>query len=203
MLLSCLGRPKAAYCPCSVHIDRETGVTLPYGHSPAGNPDARADHDGFTVIAEATSQQERAPGKGLRDDTIERQWNSAKAHTKAALLEEDAPARVYCIMVSRGDLRDARVRRKLLEAPAKLAKDPDDPDDPDIGARADDAKFLVFGIKDMGFVGRKLHELYCLDRTGVRRLTDRALASLLDDLHARTLAWMAEGKTFPSWWDFG
>ena len=64
----------------------------------------------------------------------------------------------------------------------------------------DRAKFLVFGIKDMGFVGRKLHEFYCLDRTDVRPLTGKALASLLDDLHARTLAWLAEGKTFPEGW---
>ena len=200
MLLSCLGKPKTAFCPCCAHLDRATGVPLPYGHAPSENPDARADYDGFSVIAEATSQREPRPGKGLREDTIVEQWNSAKAHTKAALLEEDGPGRVYCIMVSRSDLRDARMCRKLLEAPARLAKDPEDPEDPDIGARADDAKFLVFGIKDMGFVGRKLHDLYCLDRTDVLRLTDRAVAGLLDDLHALTLARIAESRKFPQGW---
>ena len=69
-----------------------------------------------------------------------------------------------------------------------------------MGDRAGDARFLVFDIKDMGFVGRKLHQFHCLDRTDIRRLSDKALASLLDELHARTLAWMAEGKNFPQGW---
>ena len=189
MLLSCLGNPKSAFCPCCVHLDRETGVPLPYEHCPAGNPDARADYGGFTVIAEVTSQTEESPKKGLRDETIDRQWSGATTHTNNALREENGPGRVYCIMVSRASLRDRRQRRKLLAAPEKL--------DTALRRRA---KFLVFDIKDMGFVGRKLHELYCLDRTDVRQLTDRALAALLNELHARTLKMIAEGKPFPKGW---
>ena len=83
-------------------------MPVPYGHAPAGNPDARADYEGFTVLAEVTSQKEQAPKKGLRDSTIEDQWSSANTHTKEALLEEDGPERVYCIMVSRASLRDKR-----------------------------------------------------------------------------------------------
>jgi len=100
MLLSCLGNPKSAFCPCCVHLDQETGVPLPYGHAPSENPDARADYDGFSVIAEVTTQREPVPDRGLRDDAIERQWNGANTHTKAVLLEEDGPERVYCMMVS-------------------------------------------------------------------------------------------------------
>ncbi|MCY4503062.1 MAG: hypothetical protein OXE57_16045 [Alphaproteobacteria bacterium] len=141
------------------------------------------------MIAEVTSQREPVPGRGLRDITYEKQWTSAVTHTQAALLEEDGPERVYCIMVSRASLRDWRQQRKLEAAPEELD-----------AALRDRVKFLVLDIKDMGFVGRKLHEFYCLDRTDVRRLSDKALASLLDELHARTLAWMAEGKTFPKGW---
>ena len=109
MLFSCLGSPKTAFCSCSVYEDRETGAVVPYGHAPAGNPDARADYDGFTVIAEVTSQIEESPKKGLRDETIESQWNSANTHTREVLLEDDGPKHVYCIMVSRANLRDRRL----------------------------------------------------------------------------------------------
>jgi len=86
-------------------------------------------------------------------------------------------------------LRDRRQRRKLEDAPEELD-----------AALRDRVKILVLDIKDMGFVGRKLHEFYCLDRTDARRLSDKALASLLDELHARTLAWLAEGKPLPKGW---
>ena len=203
LLLSCLAHPKTAFCPCYVHEDEETGMPVPYGHAPSGNPDARADYDGFSVIAEVTSQKEQAPKRGLRDGAIEEQWNSASTHAKAALLEEDGPGRVYCLMVSRSDLTDARMRRKLEEAPAKLAgtpRDPENPEGPRMGDRADDARFLVFSIKDMGFVGRKLHEFYCLGRTDVQPLTHAALAELLDRLHAETLECIAQGKAFGEGW---
>lgn len=160
MLLSCLGGPKSAFCACCVYEDEETGVPVPYGHVRSGDPDARADYDGFAVIAEVTAQKEQAPKRGLRDSAIEEQWNSANTHTRNALLEQDAPGRVYCLMVSRSDLKDVRMRRKLEAAPDTLAEtliDRDDPEGPRVGDRAGDAKFLVFGIKDMGFVGRKLH----------------------------------------------
>ena len=203
MLLSCLAGPKTAFCPCHVHEDRETGALLPYGHARSGKPDARADYDGFSVIAEVTSQKEQAPKRGLRDGTIEAQWNGANTHVKTALLEEDAPARVYCLMVSRGDLTDVRMRRKLIEAPAKLAdtpRDPENPDGPKVGDRADDARFLVLSVKDMGFVGRKLHQFYCLGRTGVHALSHAALAALLDRLHAETMECIAQGRDFPEGW---
>ena len=84
-------------------------------------------------------------------------------------------------------------------SPAKLAgtpRDPDNKDGPKVGDRAEDAKFLVFSIKDMGFVGRKPHGFYCLDRTDVRPLTHVALGELLDRLHAETLECIAQGKAF-------
>ena len=203
MVLSCLAKPKTAYCPCCVHRDEETGAPVPYGHVLAGQPDARADYDGFSVIAEVTAQKEQAPKRGLREHAIEEQWKSANTHARAALLEEDGPRRVWCLMVSRSDLTDARMRRKLEVAPATLAgtaRDPNNPEGPKVGDRADDARFLVLSIKDMGFVARKLHQFYCLGHTGVHRLTHAALAELLDRLHAETLECIAQGKAFGEGW---
>ncbi len=185
LLLSCLGGPERAICPCRVHRrGRRRGV--PYGHTPEGRPDVRADYKGFTVLAEVT-MQETLGGK-LRHKTIKEQWDSANRHVEKALRERSRK-RVYCFMVSKADLTDGRMRLRLLEAPGRL----------DARLR-DRAKFLVFGIRELTHIGSRLHKLYCRGRTDVNALTGADLAAILDRLHARTMAVFNESGDFKAGW---
>ena len=185
LLLSCLGDPERALCPCRVHrTGRLRGV--PYGHAPEGNPDVRADYEGFTVLAEVT-MQETLGGK-LRRKTVKEQWDSAVRHVGKAL-KERGQKRVYCLMVSKADLTDGRMRVRLLKAPTELDE-----------KHRDRAKFLVFGIRELTHIGYRLHKLYCRGRTGVRPLTGADLAMILDQLHARTMAVFNKSGSFKAGW---
>ena len=185
LLLSCLGGPERALCPCRVHrTGRLRGV--PYGHAPNGNPDVRADHEGFTVLAEVTMQE--TLGGQLRQKTVNEQWDSAVRHVGKALRER-GQKRVYCLMVSKADLTDGRMRVRLLEAPARLDE-----------KHRERAKFLVFGIRELTHIGYRLHKLYCRGRTGVNPLTGADLATILDGLHARTMAVFNESGSFKAGW---
>ena len=97
----------------------------------------------------------------------------ANAHVKKAL-KESGRKRVYCIMVSRTALNDSRMRRHLEEAPGKL--------DEEVHERA---KFLVFGICEVRYIGYRLHKFYCQrGPTNVRPVTGDVLSALLDSLLA-------------------
>ena len=183
LLLSCLGDPKTAICPCRVHRrGRQRGV--PYGHSPPGNPDVRADYEGFTVLGEVTMQE--GPGGRLRRETVKKQWDSAVLHVDKAL-KERGQKRVYCLMVSKADLTDGRMRVRLLNAPAELDE-----------KRRDRAKFLVFGIRELMHIGSRLHKLYCRGRGNP--LTGEDLAVILDRLHAQTMAVFNVSGSFKEGW---
>ena len=104
-------------------------------------------------------------------------------------LKERGRKRVYCLMVSKADLTDGRMRRQLEKALGKL--------DAKIRGRA---KFLVFGIREMGQIGYRLHKLYCQGCTDVRPLTGKDLALILDRLHAQTMAMFAKSKPFTKGW---
>ena len=181
LLLSCLGNPERALCPCRVYRrGRRRGV--PYGHAPKDNPDVRADYDGVTVLAEVTMQE--TLGGRLRFKTVKEQWASAVRHVDKALREKGRK-RVYCLMVSKADLRDGRMRRRFLEAPTELDE-----------KHRHRAKFLVFGIRELTHIGYRLHKLYCRGRTDVHPLTGADLAAILDRLHAQTMAKLAEKGPF-------
>ena len=185
LLLSCLGDPKTALCPCRVHrTGRLRGI--PYGHTPQGKPDVRADYEGFTVIGEVTMQE--GQGQRLRNKTVKEQWDSAVRHVDKAL-KERGQKRVYCLMVSKADLTDGRVRIRLQEAPGRLDE-----------SRRDRAKFLVFGIRELSHIGYRLHKLYCRGRTDVHPLTGADLAAILDRLHAQTMAMFNESRPFTRGW---
>ena len=108
----------------------------------------------------------------------------ANAHVKKAL-KESGRKRVYCIMVSRAALNDSRMRRQLEEAPGKL--------DEEVHERA---KFLVFGICEMRYIGYRLHKFYCRGPTNVRPVTGDVLSALLDSLLAHITLKITESKPF-------
>ncbi len=185
LLLSCLGDPERAICPCRVQRrGRLRGI--PYGHTPRDNPDVRADYEGFTVLAEVTMQE--GVGGALRLKTVREQWDSARRHVNKAL-KEKGRKRVYCLMVSKADMADGRMRVRFLGAPGELDE-----------SRRERAKFLVFGIRELTHVGYRLHKLYCRGRTDMRPLTGADLAAILDRLHAQTMAMFTESKPFTRGW---
>ena len=177
MMLSCLDSPQTPLCACRVGHDGR----VPFAPAPGLKPDVRADYEGFTVIAEVTTMRELTP------ERIETQYESAKSHVEQAL-EEKALKRVYCIMVNRADLNDKDTRRRLVDAEEKFADGPVS------------VKFLAFAIQEFAHIGRKLHELYCMDREDVWPLTEGKLGKILDTLHAEAMKTIEAEDEFPGGW---
>ncbi len=185
LLLSCLGAPKTALCPCRAHRD-ENGSVLPYGPAPPGNPDVRIDYEDFTVLAEVTTIRD------MDEDNVRAQCKSAVRHTRMALLKRGGARRVYCIMVCRLDLHDrgGLMRRHLAAAQTKLD-----------WKRPGLAKFIALSIRETGHAGYRLHKLHCMGRANKGgALTGQDVDTILANLHGRTMTAIRGGPDLPPAW---
>ena len=155
MLLSCLGAPETARCPCRAHRD-ENGCVVPHGPATANSPDVLVDYGDFTVLAEVTTRRD------MDEESVSAQFKSANSHARTALSKKGGAKRVYCIMVCRLDLKDhsGLMQKHLAKAQEKLHSE-----------RPGRAKFIALSIREMGHVGYMLQKLYCQGRPNDGALT--------------------------------
>ena len=181
LFLACLDSPARTACPCGVYIDDE-GRPVPMAPAGQGLADARADYEGFSVIAEVTI------GKKTRREPLRRQYNSAVSHIATILAERNA-RRGYCLMVSRAKLSDEQVPVLIVEAQEKLERN----------HGPGNVRILAFGIEEMAHVADQLGRLYWTDEEA-RPLTAADLGDILDTLHDGMMAWISSGEPFPEHW---
>ena len=181
LFLDCLDSPAETTCACGVYIDDE-GRPVPAAPAGQGLADARADYEGFTIVAEATI------GKNTGRGPLQRQYNSAVDHIAAAL-EERNGRRGYCLMVSRAKLRDELVRALIVETQEKLERN----------HGPGNVRILAFGIDEMAHIADQLDRLYGSDKDA-RSLTAEDLGDILDTLHDGMMEWISSGETFPENW---
>ena len=181
LFLDCLDSPARTTCPCGVYIDDE-GRPVPMAPAGQGLADARADHEGFSIIAEVTI------GKKTRREPLRRQYDSAVSHI-ATILAERIARRGYCLMVSRVKLSDEQVPVLIVETQEKLER----------GHGPGNVRILAFGIEEMAHIANQLHRLYWSDEEA-RPLTAADLGDILDTLHDGMMAWISSGEPFPEHW---
>ena len=181
LFLACLDSPAETACPCGVYID-DDGRPVPMAPAGQGLADARADYEGFTIIAEATI------GKKTGRGPLQRQYNGAFNHIGAVLAERNR-RRGYCLMVSRAKLRDEQVPALIVEEQDKL----------DRNHGPGNVRLLPLGIEEMAHVADQLDRLYWSGEEA-RTLTAADLGDILDTLHDGMMARISSGEPFPDHW---
>ena len=178
LFLGCLDSPARVVCPCRVFMMGSNPVPM----SPAlgKRPDAWADFENFTVVAEATIGVNTGP-QALRN-----QYRNAVTHV-AQILEGRESRRGYCFMVSRAQLRLPHVPSLIEEKQKELEEKHG------IG----NVRILAFGIDEISRMATSLYRLY---PDGVPALTEAGLGELLDTLHEEMMEWISSNEPFPDKW---
>ncbi len=178
LFLGCLDSPARVICPCRVFMNASKPV--PIAPAPGGTPDAWADYESFTIVAEATIGVDTGEGR------LFRQYNNAVKHVAGVLAGREA-RRSYCFMVSRAKLRLTHVPSRIAQAQRELEEEHG------IG----NVRILAFGIREIAHIAEHLGKLY---PDGVPALTEAGLGEVLDALHDGMMAGIASGEPFPDNW---
>ena len=175
LFLGCLDSPARVVCPCRVFMMGPNPV--PMGPALGKKPDAWADYENFTVVAEATI------GVSTGALPLRRQYDSAVKHV-ARILEGRESRRGYCFMVSRAKLHLPHVPSLIEE------KQKDLEEEHGIG----NVRFLAFGIDEISHMAEYLFRLYPDDAPA---LTEAGLGQILDTLHDEMMEWISSNEPFP------